>query len=60
MVFEPKARPTILPIIASNDYDSFRGILRSHIPDAYDEWLDLLRSGRRNGARTALPSGVLM
>ena len=41
MAFEPKPQPTILPVIAFDDYDAFRRILRAHIPDAYDEWLDL-------------------
>jgi hypothetical protein len=40
MAFEPKPQPTILPVIASDHYDAFRGILRSHIPDTYDEWLN--------------------
>ena len=55
MVFEPKARPTILPIIASNDYDSFRGILRSHIPDAYDEWLDLFAQWEKEWGANGTP-----
>jgi len=29
------------PLIESQDYDSFRGLLYSHIPDTYDEWFDL-------------------
>ena len=41
MTFEPVPSPTLLPIIASNDYDAFRRILHSYIPDTYDEWLNL-------------------
>jgi hypothetical protein len=41
MVFEPKTPPTILPVIVSNDYDAFRGILRSDIADTYNKWLNL-------------------
>ena len=41
MAFEPKPQPTILPVITSDNYDAFRHILRSDIPDTYDEWLNL-------------------
>ena len=41
-MFEPQQPPTILPVIASEDYDAFRHTLRSHIPNTYDEWLNLL------------------
>jgi hypothetical protein len=34
-------RPTDLPIIAHDDYESFRRILGKHIADTHDEWLKL-------------------
>ena len=34
-----KPLPTVLPVIGSDDYESFRDILGSHIPDTYDQWL---------------------
>jgi hypothetical protein len=33
--------PTVLPVIRVEDYESFRRILRTDIPDSHDEWLDL-------------------
>ena len=30
-----------LPIITAQDYESFHGLLHSHIPHAYDKWLKL-------------------
>jgi hypothetical protein len=32
---------TVLPIIASKDYEAFRTILKADIPDTFDKWLDL-------------------
>jgi hypothetical protein len=29
------------PLIEPQDYDSFRSLLHSHVPDTYDEWLNL-------------------
>jgi hypothetical protein len=57
MTFEPIQSPTILPVIASDDYEAFRGVLGSHIPDTYDEWLNLfakweeINSGNKSGIR---------
>ena len=31
-----------IPKIAREDYQSFRQILDPHLPDTYDEWLDLV------------------
>ncbi len=55
MAFEPEPQPTILPVIASNDYDAFRRILRSHIPDTYDEWLNLLAQWEKEWGRNGAP-----
>ena len=30
-----------LPIIMAQDYNSFHGLMRDHIPQAYDKWLKL-------------------
>jgi len=30
-----------LPIITARDYESFHGLLNSHIPYAYEKWLKL-------------------
>ncbi len=40
MTFEPKSEPVALPVIALDDYEAFRTILKTHIPDTFDEWLD--------------------
>jgi hypothetical protein len=55
MVFEPKTPPTILPVIVSNDYDAFRGILRSHIPDTYNKWLNLLTQWEKKWGGNGTP-----
>jgi len=57
MTFEPTPPPTILPVIAADDYEAFRSILGSHIPDTYDKWLDQftkwekINSGNKSGIR---------
>jgi hypothetical protein len=55
MAFEPKPPPTILPVIAADDYDAFRGILRSHIPDTYDEWLNLFAQWEKEWGGNGAP-----
>ena len=40
-------RPTDLPVIAQDDYESFRRILGNHIADTYDKWLDLFANWER-------------
>jgi hypothetical protein len=55
MTFEPTPPPTILPIVDLNDYDAFRSILGSHIPDTYDEWLNLFAQWEKDwGSNDAL------
>jgi hypothetical protein len=49
------AFPTILPVIALNNYDPFRRILRSHIADTYDEWLDLFAQWEQEWGRNGAP-----
>ena len=57
MTFQPTETPTILPVIAPDDYEAFRGILGSHIPDTYDKWLDQfakweeINRGNKSGIR---------
>jgi hypothetical protein len=36
------------PLIDMADYESFRTILGSHIPDTYDKWLDLRAKWEQN------------
>ena len=55
MIFEPKTPPTVLPLIASNNYDAFRRILRSHIPDTYDEWLTLFTQWEKQWGSNGAP-----
>jgi hypothetical protein len=57
MTFEPISPPTILPVIVPNDYEAFRNILGSNIPDTYDEWFnqfeqwEKINSSNKSGIR---------
>ena len=51
--------PTILPVITFDDYDTFRGILRSDIADTYDKWLDLFAQLEKLYSRNGGSPGII-
>jgi hypothetical protein len=44
-----------LPFISSRDYDAFRRILHSDLPNTYDEWFQLHTKERADRGRVGHP-----